>query len=489
MKQYQKEVEQYLLQTEQQTLKQIKADYTAALKQVNQRIDELTKEHEAHPELIGKVYQRSYQEKLKKQLETALAELPEKNLEHTTTYLQQSYQDAFIGANYSTLREGYDLFLPYDTEKMIKAIYNSPAGFKISGANYEGDIRVLRKKVQSALSRGLASGMDYHSISQLAASKLNMGYNNMRRIIATEGHRVQNEAKMDCMNDAKAAGADIVKEWSAVMDSKTRPRHSVLDGQVRELDEPFTAMGADVMYPGGFGIASEDIHCRCCLLQRSRRTLSEEKTRQLKNYAAYRKEYIETSKRIGEIRVKTADGTKNVNAERLALLGAVGSSPKKVQDCLKDTSVEIGRIGASAYDYENDILYVAKNATREEIIHEIGHAIDAKLIDSEKRDTLLRKAVEGLTISDVSTEIYYDASDNAEEICIVHSDRFISEYQGRIYVKSMENSLDEEQNIRVDCMLEYISEGYREYIVNGEHLKEADPELYSLLEEVMSDDR
>lgn len=314
MKQYQKEVERYLLQTEQKTLKQIKADYTTALEQVNQRIDELTKEHEAHPELIGKVYQRSYQEKLKKQLETALAELPEKNLEHTTTYLQQSYQDAFIGANYSTLREGYDLFLPYDTEKMIKAIYNSPAGFKISGANYEGDIRVLRKKVQSALSRGLASGMDYHSISQLAASKLNIGYNNMRRIIATEGHRVQNEAKMDCMNDAKAAGADIVKEWSAVMDSKTRPRHSVLDGQVRELDEPFTAMGADVMYPGGFGIASEDIHCRCCLLQRSRRTLSEEKTRQLKNYAAYRSQYSNTMNQLkgGHLARNGSDSNKKI---------------------------------------------------------------------------------------------------------------------------------------------------------------------------------
>ena len=49
-----------------------------------------------------------------------------------------------------------------------------------------------------------------------------------------------------------------------------------LDGQVRELEEPFEVAGHIAMYPGGFGIASEDIHCRCVSLQQARWSLSEE---------------------------------------------------------------------------------------------------------------------------------------------------------------------------------------------------------------------
>lgn len=59
----------------------------------------------------------------------------------------------------------------------------------------------------------------------------------------------------------------------------TRDTHRELDGQVRELDEPFKILstGAQEMYPGGFGLAREDINCRCCMLQRARWTLEDEK--------------------------------------------------------------------------------------------------------------------------------------------------------------------------------------------------------------------
>ena len=35
-----------------------------------------------------------------------------------------------------------------------------------------------------------------------------------------------------------------------------------------ELDEPFEVEGRKAMHPSGFGIANEDIYCRCTLLQR-----------------------------------------------------------------------------------------------------------------------------------------------------------------------------------------------------------------------------
>lgn len=49
-----------------------------------------------------------------------------------------------------------------------------------------------------------------------------------------------------------------------------------MDGQLREIDKPFEVSGYEALYPGAFGVASEDIHCRCCLLQRASWAVSTE---------------------------------------------------------------------------------------------------------------------------------------------------------------------------------------------------------------------
>ena len=58
-------------------------------------------------------------------------------------------------------------------------------------------------------------------------------------------------------------GADILKQWDATLDKKTRKAH-------RLLDEPFEINGHKAMYPSNFGIPSLDINCRCAILQRTK---------------------------------------------------------------------------------------------------------------------------------------------------------------------------------------------------------------------------
>lgn len=480
-------MERHLLNLEKKTRDSIKRDYAAALSIVKQRIAELTEQYEQNPELRSKIYQRQYQQRLKVQLEAALDGLSDKNLKHTTSFLEESYQDAFIGAGYNIKAEGYNIFIPLDRQRMTEAIYRSTGGFRLSKSIYDGDINKLRKKLQGELSRGLNAGMDYATISRMAASKCEVSYSSMKRIIATEGHRVQNEAKMACMYDAKAAGADIVKEWSATMDAATRERHQILDGQVRELDDAFTALGAEAQYPGGFGIASEDINCRCCLLQRARRVLSDKQRKELESYAAYRKQYIEKQNALREFRISTSSNAGNVTKERISMMNVLADSPERVQKCLNDTRIEIGRIGASAYDYKKDVMYIARGAEREDIIHEIGHVVENKLLDSEKVGILLNKAVEGLTIDDISMEIFYDANNQPLEVPVVHSDKFISEYQGRIYIDSIMDVKNTDGSLRTEFMYEYISEGYREYIMNSSRLRDVNPELHKLFKEAFND--
>lgn len=111
--------------------------------------------------------------------------------------------------------------------------------------------------------------------------------NNAYRIVRTEGYRIQNQSAMDAANKAKEKGAEVVKQWDATLDARTRPHHALLDGQIRELDKSFEIASRKVMYPSGFGIAIEDIHCRCALLQRARWALDEEELQILKERAEY----------------------------------------------------------------------------------------------------------------------------------------------------------------------------------------------------------
>ena len=55
-----------------------------------------------------------------------------------------------------------------------------------------------------------------------------------------------------------------MKEWSAVVDDRTRPSHDWANGQVVRIDEPFDVMGSPMMHPlDGNAPPSEVINCRC----------------------------------------------------------------------------------------------------------------------------------------------------------------------------------------------------------------------------------
>ena len=43
--------------------------------------------------------------------------------------------------------------------------------------------------------------------------------------------------------------------------------HKDLDGKKIPLEDEFRTANGTTMYPGGFGVASEDINCRCTLIK------------------------------------------------------------------------------------------------------------------------------------------------------------------------------------------------------------------------------
>lgn len=277
MNQRQKETQQVYLNNEKAVLKQLEGNYKDALNEINNKIAILQAREDA--DLQHVIYQIDYQKALKAQVQTVLDQLHNNNFETVSEYLTKSYEDGFIGTMYDLQGQGIPLVFPIDEEQVAAAIQHET---KLSESLYTRlgkDTKVLSKQIAGEISRGIASASMYSEISRNIAGYCGISKNKAMRIARTESHRIQCKATADAQRKAKEKGADVVKQWDASLDGKTRDTHRELDGQIRELDEPFEVQGMTAMQPGDFGDPAEDCNCRCALLQRARWALGNDYTK------------------------------------------------------------------------------------------------------------------------------------------------------------------------------------------------------------------
>ena len=285
MKKHDKEVQQAFLDEEKRVLAKLEDSYEEALIEINNKIEMLMARNDA--DLQHVIYQIEYQRALKTQVQAVLENLQANEFETVSEYLTNSYTNGYIGAMYSMHKQGVPLIIPIDQSQVVEAIKHDT---KLSTSLYTAlghDIKDLQKKISSEISRGIATGQGYGEIARNIAAYSKVPLNNAMRIARTESHRIQCKSAMDAQYKAKAKGADVVKQWDAALDGNTRPHHRMLDGQIRELDEPFEVGGMKAMFPGDFGDPAEDCNCRCALLQIPRWALDDEELENLKERAEY----------------------------------------------------------------------------------------------------------------------------------------------------------------------------------------------------------
>lgn len=303
MNKRQKLVQQQFLNNEEAVIKRLDQVYGRSLKDINGKIKNLTftinklqleydwlddddpEKAKIKSQIQSKIYQKQYQEQLQSQVGGILDKMQTSQFTTVSDYLDECYTDGFIGTIFDAHGQGIPIMTPIDQEAMVRAVQLDS---KISKGLYTRlgeDVALLKKKITAQVSRSIATGMTYAQTAQSLAGYTRIGYNNAIRIARTEGHRIQTTATMDAMEKAKDKGADVVKQWDSTLDGRTRSSHRALDGEIRELNKPFSN-GLD--YPGDpEGEAAEVINCRCALLQRARWALGEDELQVLKDRAAY----------------------------------------------------------------------------------------------------------------------------------------------------------------------------------------------------------
>lgn len=290
MNKAQKEVQQKHLEKEKEVIRLLRQIYRQAAQDCEERIRQLSTRTDFE-NLQSIIYQRTYQEALRDQLYAILNDMQTNEYTTIDAYLQECYRNGYIGTMYDIAQQGIPITMPINQEQVVEAVQTDS---QLSEGLYNRlgeDVQQLRRSIRSELSRGIANGSSWNEMARQIAegmqSQYNTAYNRAIVIARTEGHRVQQQSALNAQREAQKQGANIVKQWDATLDGRTRAEHRAADGQIRELDEPFEVGGEKLDAPGIGGSAWNVCNCRCCVLQRARWALDEDELQTMKDRAEY----------------------------------------------------------------------------------------------------------------------------------------------------------------------------------------------------------
>lgn len=296
------------LEQEKRTLHQLERQYNAALSTVNAQIAML----QAKWPTASRLNRIAFQKQLREQLEAVIGKLHGETYQTIEQFMNDSYTTGYVGAMYDLHKQGVPIIMPIDNNAAIKAVMTDT---KLKHGVYKElgtDMATLKKKISNELTRGIATGMAYDDIARNIRMATGAPKARANAIVRTEGHRIQQASQEDARQVAKSKGADVVKQWDATLDSATRDTHRRLDGQIREVDEPFEINGLSAMYPGEFGDPAEDCNCRCVALTRARAALDADELKTMqdraktfkldksKSFADFQEKYLKAAEKVQE---------------------------------------------------------------------------------------------------------------------------------------------------------------------------------------------
>lgn len=315
-----------MLDSEAAALKELEKQYAAALKDIREKVklfqadidlldqalsqdglDETTRAL-LQSQKRSKIYQQNYQKALQGQVSGILDKMHGDNYATIDKYLNGCYETGYIGVMYDIAGQGVPLVIPVDQAAAIKAVLTDS---KVSNGLYAAlgvDLAKLKRSISQEISRGIASSLSYSDIARNISSVSKAPLSRAKTIARTEGHRIQQTSSRDAQYAAKKKGADVLKQWDAALDGRTRDSHARVDGEIRELDEKFSN---GLMFPGDpSGGAAEVVNCRCTSNTRARWALDDAELNTLKeraeyfgldktaNFEDYRAKYLKAAKSV-----------------------------------------------------------------------------------------------------------------------------------------------------------------------------------------------
>lgn len=155
----------------------------------------------------------------------------------------------------------------YDADAVGRLIRDEPELLPRKVVDGKKDRAWSKKQVATCVAQGIIQGNSIDKIAErIARHTANSDMKAMTRYARTAITGAQNAGRIDTMHRAQGMGIKVKKKWLATLDGRTRDSHAKLDGQIKEVDQPFESMYGEIMYPGDPDARPADIwNCRCTL--------------------------------------------------------------------------------------------------------------------------------------------------------------------------------------------------------------------------------
>lgn len=188
-----------------------------------------------------------------------------------------------LNANYATYQietggridTGFTLY-NHDTAEYLlgdqRQLMPKPSSRKAAQIAANKDMQWNMRKIQSAVLQGVLQGESPYKVAERLQQVGQMNCNSAVRYARTMTTSAQNAGRYEAYRRADKLGVDLVIEWQATLDDRTRHDHRLMHGQRTDVDKPFrTPDGFTIYYPAdctGDSDApqSEIWNCRCTLL-------------------------------------------------------------------------------------------------------------------------------------------------------------------------------------------------------------------------------
>ena len=177
-----KEVQKAALNDEKRTIQLLQRIYEQAAKDTEAKIAALNARTDLQ-NIQSIVYQKQYQEALKKQLDGIINDLHTQSFTTISEYLGKSYEHGFYGTLYDLHGQGVPFLFPIRQDEVVKALNNDYSNiaktqrgkdiYKRMGENTD----YLKKAVRAEVSRGIANGSSWLDIASHVAKGMNSPFN------------------------------------------------------------------------------------------------------------------------------------------------------------------------------------------------------------------------------------------------------------------------------------------------------------------------
>lgn len=167
--------------------------------------------------------------------------------------------------SYDFFRQGFSLGY-VDVNTVLRLLRDDPELFPPYKLIDSKDIAWNVQKVKDTIKSGLLQGKPLLIVAKDLQRVADMNRNSAILHAQTAVTGAENAGRQDGFKKAEEMGIKFKREWIATLDSHTRDAHRHMDGQLRDVDEPFTSELGKIMYPGDRSANPANVwRCRCTL--------------------------------------------------------------------------------------------------------------------------------------------------------------------------------------------------------------------------------